>query len=91
MQKNTRDINGLGYIIREEHVQAAVDKATSAERLLLEGLLKLVSELDDLDRTLPERVHEAQLKPVLHALNSPNRRGKRCPSRKMHTAISIGC
>lgn len=48
------------YVIRQEHVRAAVDKATAEELPQLERFLELVSELDALERSLPERVHKAQ-------------------------------
>ena len=50
----------MGYTIRQEHIRAAIDKAEARELPHLERLLELVSELDDLERTLPERVQRAQ-------------------------------
>ncbi len=52
--------NGLGYVIRIEHIRAAIDKATVDERPVLDGLLDVVRELDELERSLPERVRKAQ-------------------------------
>ncbi len=54
-------MDGLGYIVRQEHIQAAMDEATAAELGSLEKILALVVELDTLERTLPERLKRAQL------------------------------
>ncbi|MDJ0758049.1 MAG: hypothetical protein QNJ19_01565 [Woeseiaceae bacterium] len=51
---------GPGYVIRSEHVRVAIEKATEQERPSLESLLEMVSELDALERSLPERVAKAQ-------------------------------
>ena len=48
-----------GYVIRQEHIQVAMDKATAAELPLLQPFLQLVNELDQLERTLPERARKA--------------------------------
>ncbi|MEM7501018.1 MAG: hypothetical protein AAF417_03190 [Pseudomonadota bacterium] len=52
-------MDGAGYVIRKEHIQAAMDKATAAELRALEALLPFVNELDQLERTLPERTRKA--------------------------------
>ncbi|MDJ0917176.1 MAG: hypothetical protein QNJ05_05375 [Woeseiaceae bacterium] len=49
-----------GYVIRLEHIQVAIDKATADERLNLEPLVDAVRELDELERSTPERVAKAQ-------------------------------
>lgn len=50
----------LGYLVRQEHVQAAIDKAPAEDLPRLEGLLEMVAELDALERTLAERVRSAK-------------------------------
>lgn len=50
----------IGYVIRLEHIRAAIDRATADERPALEDLLAAVRELDELERSLPERVRQAQ-------------------------------
>lgn len=49
-----------GYVIRLEHIQAAIDKATASERPRVEGFLEFVTELDALERSLSERVRKAK-------------------------------
>ena len=53
-------MTALGYIIRREHIQAAIDKAVARELPRLERFLEIVGELDELERRLPERVRKAQ-------------------------------
>ena len=48
-----------GYVIRQEHMQVAMDKATAAELPLLQPSLELINELDQLERSLPERIRQA--------------------------------
>ena len=49
-----------GYVIRLEHVEAAIERATAEQRSVLEDLLDVVRELDELERSLPERVAKAR-------------------------------
>ena len=51
-------MSGPGYVIRQEHVRSAMDKATAEELPRLERILELVGELDALERTLTERLQK---------------------------------
>ncbi len=53
-------MTGQGFVIRDAHVNAAIEKATEQERSSLQRLLEMVNELDELERSLPERVARAQ-------------------------------
>ena len=48
------------YVIRADHVRVAVDTANDDDRRRLLDILELVGELDELERTLPDRVAAAQ-------------------------------
>ncbi len=54
------NMSKLGFVIKREHVREAISKASKNEQSDLEQILGLVEELDDLERTLPKRVQEAQ-------------------------------
>ena len=53
-------MSDLGYLVRREHVQAAIDRATPEDLPRLEGLVEMVAELDALERSLGERVRAAK-------------------------------
>ncbi|MEM9057680.1 MAG: hypothetical protein AAGD86_09395 [Pseudomonadota bacterium] len=53
-------MNSSHYAIREAHVQAALANATAAQVGALQALLAMVRELEDLERTLPERCGQAR-------------------------------
>lgn len=50
----------LGYVIREDHIRAAIQQAGGEELPQLEQLLVLIRELDHLELTLQERVTKAR-------------------------------
>ena len=49
-----------GYVIRREHIDAGIEKAAASERRDLQEMICLVLELDELERSLPERVASAK-------------------------------
>lgn len=51
----------LGYSVRDKHILAAIEKADPAERRQLEPLLNQVTALNDIERTLADRVRDAQV------------------------------
>ena len=53
-------MSGLGYVIRSQHIHAAIERAISVEVPHLERCLELVMDLDALERSLPDRIHKAR-------------------------------
>lgn len=53
-------MSDLGYVVREEHVRVAIDKATPDEARHLHACVELVAELNVLARSFADRLQEAR-------------------------------